>query len=886
MITKTPLSVIFFFVFNLIVHAQIKTIEGTVYNETFSPINAKLLIRKSSEPQIIKEFHIIRKGSFSYTLSSQYEDDFILEIASDGYESYTEIIDIMNTPDVIHRDIYLDKTKLTELKEVVIKGNKRPFEIKKDTLSFDVEAYRDGTERKVEDLLKNLPGIEVNSKTGAIKYNGKSIETVMLEGDDLFGYNYSIGTKNINIDIIQSVEAIENYSENKLLKGIENSEKVALNLKLKPSKLDFSGSLNAGLGYSDNDKPASNSSINALAINKSFKSYGIASFNNIGINSSSANYTNNVMDNLESIKEMNYSARGIIPETVLSQTFDEKRTYINEQLFTNYNNLFNLAPFLKAKVNFYYLDDSISNFESLNNNYFINNVQFQTFDNNQVTNNPKHYRGDLKLDISPSKTSLIEYNLSLRDKTTKTNRFIFSNILDNINSIQHSDNFFLIQNLLYTKKLSDKKAMQINFMGSTNSILQKLEITPSIFALNSDIQDISLKKDYFKFNTTFLGSSSINKYSLSIGSNLIEEPLKTNFISLSGNNDTISNGLNNMRYNKKEVYAFAENVTKWNKFSLKYSFNLRYLNQTIVDKTIQNSKVSERVIFEPTLTLSHNINSNSYILTGFSINKNTFDSSKFLGNNILISHRNILKNEPALRLQNNQIYNLSYNNNDLFNQFHMGLGINYLKQEGNFFENSQITENTILTNYFFLPKSFETIDLNLNFTKYIPFLKLNVKTNTYYSIDNYKNVINGSDIRNNKSHSLNSELFIKTSFKSYFNVENEIFYRLIKTTSEVEFENSYLHNKLKLIFKPTNQWLSTFSFDYFIPDLNSKKSFSLLDTTWSYSPNKKKWGVDFIGGNLTNVKYFTTFQNDDTSINSYSIGLIPRYLMFGFHWDF
>src|SRR5690606_27441794 len=102
---------------------------------------------------------------------------------------------------------------------------------KKDTVVFNINSYKDGTERKIEDVLRKLPGIEINELSGIIKYKGKSIETVMLEGDDLFGSNYTLGTKNINADMVTEVEAIENYSENALLKGIEHSEKVALNLK-------------------------------------------------------------------------------------------------------------------------------------------------------------------------------------------------------------------------------------------------------------------------------------------------------------------------------------------------------------------------------------------------------------------------------------------------------------------------------------------------------------------------------------------------------------------------------------------------------------------------------------------------------------------------------
>ena len=866
-------------------YSQRITIEGRVYDEQFKPINGNLLIKKAVSPQIIAEYYLFKNGVISYRTKNIYTENIIIEITSSGYQTHTEIIDAKNNTSNITLDAQLFKSKITELNEVVVRAKKRPFEIKKDTIVFNVESYKDGTERKVEDLLKKLPGIEINSKTGTIKFNGKSIETVMLDGDNLFGYNYTVGTKNINLDIVQSVEAIENYSENKLLKGIENSEKVALNLKLKSGKLDFSGSLDLNFGHSEDTIAVSKLSINLLGINKLFKSFGAVSYNNVGINNSPFAYSSN-MDNLELFREINYKVSKIIPEPLSLLSFDEKRTNINNQFFSNYNSVFNFGKLLKAKVNLYYLDDAVNNFEKTVNYYTINATQFQTFDNKQISNKPKQYRGDLKLDYYLSKTTLLEYKLSLRDESINTNSLINSNIRDNIGLLQESDNLFLIQNLLFTKKINEKNALQVNFMSSLNSIKQHLELSPSIYNENLDEQNISLKKQYVKLKTTFLGSSSIHKYKLSVGSNIIGEPLETNFISLNNNNNTLTNGLNHIKYETKELYTFAENLIKINAFSLKPSFTIPYLNQILKDRIGNDSETANNTIFEPSFSLSYHVNRNSNIQTSFSLNKNTNTINRLFSNDILQSHRNIIKNEIDLRLQNNQVYDLTYSNYDLFNQLQMNVGLSYLKQKGNFFANSQINDNIIITNYFFLTEDLETFDFNLNFTKYIPFLKLNVKTNSYYSINNYKNIVNNSSLRKNTAHSFTSELFLKTSFKNDWNFENETVLKRNKTVSENQFENIYFQNKLKVIYNPSDYFSIEMILDNFIPDLNERaSSSSLIDAKISYIP-KKNWEINFIINNLTNVKDFKIFQNNDTSTNSYSIGLMPRYFMIGFNWNF
>ena len=140
--------------------------------------------------------------------------------------------------------------------------------IKNDTVKYNVKSYLNGSDRKILDVIKKMPGIDVNVNTGEIKYKGKSIETVLLEGDNLFGYNYSLGTKNINVNMVEQVQAIENYSENPLLKNIESGNKVVLNLKLKKRKIDFSGNFDAGLGSFDNSNIAANTNLNILGITK------------------------------------------------------------------------------------------------------------------------------------------------------------------------------------------------------------------------------------------------------------------------------------------------------------------------------------------------------------------------------------------------------------------------------------------------------------------------------------------------------------------------------------------------------------------------------------------------------------------------------------------
>jgi hypothetical protein len=82
----------------------------------------------------------------------------------------------------------------TDLDQILVKASRKPYKEQGDTIIFDVAAYSDGSERKIEDLIKKLPGITVNDRTGEIRYKGIPVETVNLDGDNLFDQDYTIGT--------------------------------------------------------------------------------------------------------------------------------------------------------------------------------------------------------------------------------------------------------------------------------------------------------------------------------------------------------------------------------------------------------------------------------------------------------------------------------------------------------------------------------------------------------------------------------------------------------------------------------------------------------------------------------------------------------------------
>ena len=257
------------------------------YGKNISPVI--VTVSELSDSLTIKEFFELENGKGKIKLTRTYEN-IVINFKSYGYFKNSKIIE-KNVPDSIYSiQVVLKEKPPVLLDDIIVLAKKKPFRIAKDTISYNVSVYSDGSERKIQEVIKKLPGILVNEQSGEIKYKGKSIETVTLDGDNLFGFNYTLGTKNINVDMVEQVEAIDNYAENPLLKGIEQGGKVSLNLKLKKGKIDVSGNIDFGSGWFEGGDQAFNLNSNLLGITKTYKSFATLAYNNVGVNHTPFDY--------------------------------------------------------------------------------------------------------------------------------------------------------------------------------------------------------------------------------------------------------------------------------------------------------------------------------------------------------------------------------------------------------------------------------------------------------------------------------------------------------------------------------------------------------------------------------------------------------------------
>ncbi len=233
--------------------------------------------------------------------------------------------------------------KTLNLKEVVVTAKK--IRQSGDTISYTASSYMGKTDKTLEDLLRNMPGIEVKSD-GQIIYNGQWINEFYIEGLDMLGSNYGVATKNIDAQDIGAVQILKDHQDVKMLQGVQRGSAPAMNIRLKKSaKGIWSSTINGALG----SQPNISWDVAATLMNFSRKSQSISVYK-----------TNNVGNDLRpeiSAPTTYPSAYGtgiLYPE---KPSLPDKFAYRNESHSFSANQLFKLSEDKTLTFNLNYLYD-------------------------------------------------------------------------------------------------------------------------------------------------------------------------------------------------------------------------------------------------------------------------------------------------------------------------------------------------------------------------------------------------------------------------------------------------------------------------------------------------------------------------------------------------
>ncbi len=251
--------------------------EGFIQDVGKSPLEMANVMAVNQVTKAMDSYAITNdKGK--YLLNLKPNSNYIIKVSYLGMQS--KEISLVTLASNIVQNITLESGGI-ELEGVEI-VHEMPVSIKGDTIVYNADSFKTGTERKLEDVLKKLPGVEVNAD-GEIEVEGKKVSKLMVEGKDFFDGDTKLGVKNIPADAIDKIQVLRNFNDVSALKGLENGdENIAMNIKLKKGKKNFwFGDMNAGIGFENkNTRYVANPKL--FYYSPKYSVNLIANYNNIG----------------------------------------------------------------------------------------------------------------------------------------------------------------------------------------------------------------------------------------------------------------------------------------------------------------------------------------------------------------------------------------------------------------------------------------------------------------------------------------------------------------------------------------------------------------------------------------------------------------------------
>ena len=202
---------LFLLVITSISFAQNIRFEGIIQDTNKAPLEMANILAMNQSTKAMDAYAITNdKGKFSLNLLPN--TTYTIKMSYLGMKN--KEITVTTQTQNINQNITMESGGI-ELEGVEI-VREMPVSIKGDTIVYNADSFKTGTEKKLEDVLKKLPGVEVNAD-GEIQVEGKTVSKLMVEGKDFFDGDTKLGVKNIPADAIDKVQVLRNYNENSIL---------------------------------------------------------------------------------------------------------------------------------------------------------------------------------------------------------------------------------------------------------------------------------------------------------------------------------------------------------------------------------------------------------------------------------------------------------------------------------------------------------------------------------------------------------------------------------------------------------------------------------------------------------------------------------------------
>lgn len=224
-------------------------VTGIVTDQYGEPLpDATVRILQATDSAFVKGSIANTKGKYSFT--DLKKGKYIIEANYIGYsKSFVPFA-------IASKNVALDTVRVYEeaylLKEATVVGVKTPIRVMQDTVEFYADTYKTPPNAVVEDLLKRLPGVEVDTD-GKITANGKSVTKILIDGKEFFSDDPKVASKNLPVNMVDKLQVVDRKSDLARLTGVDDGEEeTVINLTVKKGmKNGWFGTVEGGYGTDD-----------------------------------------------------------------------------------------------------------------------------------------------------------------------------------------------------------------------------------------------------------------------------------------------------------------------------------------------------------------------------------------------------------------------------------------------------------------------------------------------------------------------------------------------------------------------------------------------------------------------------------------------------------
>ncbi len=899
--------------------SQKANVTGNVTDENKIPVYNSVIALLTPKDSILYKFtRSDKSGKFDF--KNIKPANYVLMTSHSQYADYVDEIIIKENENNLDPIALISKSKL--LQEVIIKTGS--IRIKGDTTSYRASDFKVGANANVEELLKKLPGIQVNSK-GEIKAMGEKVQKVLVDGEEFFGDDPAMAVKNLRADAIKEVQVFDKKSDQAEFTGIADGEtQKTINLKLKDdAKKGYFGKIDAANGPMTNIDSRYNSNILFSSFKGKSKFSGFLLNGNTGQdgldwqdNEKFGGGNDNISMDMDDDGNVNYQWTGgnnndgepevdtqngfiknINTGVQYSNKWNDKHGLnlspkFNNQIYTNNKTRFNKTQIGQTQLN----ENSATNINVKRFNFKLNAVY------------------DVKIDSMNSLKITAKTNFydTKSDEFTNGNTTDENNVLKNkqqINLETDSDKNSLSASILYKHKFAkSRRTLSVNY--SWNKLDSKFN---NLLKSDNESFTAGLSTSNVNVNQNKIGNRTSQNNNLNLA---YTEPLSKKFALQLGYQIDYNIGQNNqLTYdfsNTSNKYDFLvsdlsnqfEQTIVIQKPNVKLNYNSKKINYgfgsgfgfttfDLLDKTLNKNYKQNFINLFPSASFSYKYKSNG----NFRINYNgstkqpTIDQLQPLRNNQ--DFFNQIIGNPDLKQSFTNSFNFNHNSYSILTDTYMYQGINFRTTTNLISYNKDIDPNNAKT-------TTKSINTNGNFSGgiYIGYgfkiKKFDLQINLNPSLNYNRSVISINN-KENTSNNLNSNFsfnFSKSVEKKYdFNINNEFGNNRNSTSQNKEIKSFNTNNlSLEIGVFIKEKWKLSTDYNLFTrqktDDFQNNLSNQLWNTRLQRTFKNDEFTAYILVRDILNQNIGIQRFNFENTIAEEQNDRLKRYAMIGFTWNF